>query len=193
MSWVDSRRHHKFHGTKVGLFEGSSWIFAVCRCVSGDEREWAKVVFTVHYGLFFASTRFALFGWAICSMPLFIIARRNSDGSALSQLFLGGLANLHPRLTIVRKVDSGDGSYPSVNTCVHYLKLPDYSSTEIMRERLLAATIEKGFHLNWFIFCVSLVFGMHFSGCSFDCGINDWFTDVAMCNVTNFIDCIFNY
>ncbi|XP_052000987.1 E3 ubiquitin-protein ligase HECTD1 isoform X9 [Xyrauchen texanus] len=60
----------------------------------------------------------------------------------------GGLANLHPRLTIVRKVDAADASYPSVNTCVHYLKLPEYSSEEIMRERLLAATMEKGFHLN---------------------------------------------
>uniref|UniRef100_A0A183DI73 E3 ubiquitin-protein ligase n=1 Tax=Gongylonema pulchrum TaxID=637853 RepID=A0A183DI73_9BILA len=63
-------------------------------------------------------------------------------------LIAGGLMNLHPRLTVVRKVDSGDGSYPSVNTCVHYLKLPDYSSVEIMRERLLTATNEKGFHLN---------------------------------------------
>ncbi|XP_037550874.1 E3 ubiquitin-protein ligase HECTD1 isoform X1 [Nematolebias whitei] len=60
----------------------------------------------------------------------------------------GGLANLHPRLTIVRKVDATDLSYPSVNTCVHYLKLPEYSSEDIMRERLLAATMEKGFHLN---------------------------------------------
>ncbi|XP_051501743.1 E3 ubiquitin-protein ligase HECTD1 isoform X10 [Myxocyprinus asiaticus] len=60
----------------------------------------------------------------------------------------GGLANLYPRLTIVRKVDATDASYPSVNTCVHYLKLPEYSSEEIMRERLLAATMEKGFHLN---------------------------------------------
>ncbi|XP_069065178.1 E3 ubiquitin-protein ligase HECTD1 isoform X4 [Pleurodeles waltl] len=60
----------------------------------------------------------------------------------------GGLANLHPRLTVVRKVDATDASYPSVNTCVHYLKLPEYSSEETMRERLLAATMEKGFHLN---------------------------------------------
>ncbi|GMR47420.1 hypothetical protein PMAYCL1PPCAC_17615 [Pristionchus mayeri] len=65
-----------------------------------------------------------------------------------SNLPPGGLANLHPRLTIVRKVESGDGSYPSVNTCVHYLKLPEYSSSEIMRERLLTACNEKGFHLN---------------------------------------------
>jgi E3 ubiquitin-protein ligase HECTD1 len=65
-----------------------------------------------------------------------------------SSLPPGGLANLQPRLTIVRKVDATDGSYPSVNTCVHYLKLPDYSSESIMRERLLAATREKGFYLN---------------------------------------------
>merc|ERR1712141_334892 len=65
-----------------------------------------------------------------------------------SSLPPGGLANLYPRLTIVRKIDAGDGSYPSVNTCVHYLKLPDYSSEGAMREKLLAATTEKGFHLN---------------------------------------------
>jgi E3 ubiquitin-protein ligase HECTD1 len=65
-----------------------------------------------------------------------------------SSLPPGGLANLQPRLTIVRKVDSTDGDYPSVNTCVHYLKLPEYSSEEILRDRLLAATKEKGFHLN---------------------------------------------
>ncbi|CDK13343.1 E3 ubiquitin-protein ligase [Caenorhabditis elegans] len=65
-----------------------------------------------------------------------------------SSLPPGGLANLHPRLTIVRKVESGDGSYPSVNTCVHYLKLPEYSSSAILRERLLTAINEKGFHLN---------------------------------------------
>ncbi|XP_076816720.1 E3 ubiquitin-protein ligase HECTD1-like isoform X3 [Clavelina lepadiformis] len=65
-----------------------------------------------------------------------------------SSLPPGGLANLTPRLTVVRKVGSGDGSYPSVNTCVHYLKLPDYSSEEILKDRLLAATSEKGFHLN---------------------------------------------
>lgn len=71
-----------------------------------------------------------------------------------SSLPPGGLANLYPRLTVVRKVDgvsgSGcvNGSYPSVNTCVHYLKLPEYDSEEILRERLLAATREKGFHLN---------------------------------------------
>ncbi|XP_044733919.1 E3 ubiquitin-protein ligase HECTD1 isoform X2 [Chrysoperla carnea] len=65
-----------------------------------------------------------------------------------SSLPPGGLANLYPRLTVVRKVDAGEGSYPSVNTCVHYLKLPDYPTEELLKERLIAATREKGFHLN---------------------------------------------
>ncbi|KAK0175018.1 hypothetical protein PV327_008803 [Microctonus hyperodae] len=60
----------------------------------------------------------------------------------------GGLCNLHPRLTVVRKVDAGSGGYPSVNTCVHYLKLPEYPTEDILKERLLAATRERGFHLN---------------------------------------------
>ncbi|XP_012283753.1 E3 ubiquitin-protein ligase HECTD1 isoform X2 [Orussus abietinus] len=60
----------------------------------------------------------------------------------------GGLCNLHPRLTVVRKVDAGSGGYPSVNTCVHYLKLPEYPTEEILKEKLLAATRERGFHLN---------------------------------------------
>ncbi|CAB0012965.1 unnamed protein product [Nesidiocoris tenuis] len=68
-----------------------------------------------------------------------------------SSLPPGGLANLQPRLTIVRKVDAGEGSYPSVNTCVHYLKLPEYPTEEILRERLLTATpkLEFNFELSF--------------------------------------------
>lgn len=65
-----------------------------------------------------------------------------------SSLPPGGLANLHPHLTVVRKDLQTPFVYPSVNTCVHYLKLPEYPSAEILRERLLEAMKEKGFHLN---------------------------------------------
>ena len=63
----------------------------------------------------------------------------------------GGLANLHPRLTVVRKAAEGpgaDGSYPSVNTCLHYVKMPEYSAHDVMRQQLLVATQCRGFHLN---------------------------------------------
>jgi len=63
-----------------------------------------------------------------------------------SSLPPGGLANLHPRLTVVKK--DGEETLPSVNTCVHYLKLPEYESKEMMKSKLLQAIEEKGFHLN---------------------------------------------
>ncbi|KAL8619753.1 hypothetical protein ACOMHN_025839 [Nucella lapillus] len=56
----------------------------------------------------------------------------------------GGLASLSPRIAIARKVGELD-SYPSASICVHYLKLPDYSSLDVLRERLRTAIRVKGF------------------------------------------------
>lgn len=70
------------------------------------------------------------------------------------RLPIGGLKSLSPQLTIVRKGsddDSNSDSYlPSVMTCVNYLKLPDYCSIEIMREKLQTAINEgqHSFHLS---------------------------------------------
>ncbi|CAF0873085.1 unnamed protein product [Rotaria sordida] len=65
-----------------------------------------------------------------------------------SSLPPGGLANLRPRLAVARKVEADDNSYPSVNTCYHYLKLPDYSNQEILKVRLMTACKERGFYFN---------------------------------------------
>ncbi|XP_062224400.1 E3 ubiquitin-protein ligase UPL3-like isoform X2 [Phragmites australis] len=68
----------------------------------------------------------------------------------------GGLAALSPKLTIVRKhpssavntsnstgaTESADDDLPSVMTCANYLKLPPYSTKEIMRKKLLYAILE---------------------------------------------------
>ncbi|XP_056160889.1 E3 ubiquitin-protein ligase UPL3-like [Syzygium oleosum] len=69
----------------------------------------------------------------------------------------GGLAVLNPKLTIVRKhsstastvpsngtgpSESADDDLPSVMTCANYLKLPPYSSKEIMYKKLLYAINE---------------------------------------------------
>ena len=62
-----------------------------------------------------------------------------------SSLPPGGLKNLTPRLQVVRKES---GPYPSVNTCLHYLKLPEYATNQEMKSRLLEATKETGFYLN---------------------------------------------
>eukprot|EP00891_Asterochloris_glomerata_P005589 jgi/Astpho2/5589/e_gw1.00079.2.1_t len=80
----------------------------------------------------------------------------------------GGIAALHPRLTVVRKHTSqssdpalgasaspagsslghqgsgslADGDLPSVMTCANYIKLPPYSSKAVMKERVLYAIRE---------------------------------------------------
>ncbi|BGP25982.1 E3 ubiquitin-protein ligase TRIP12 [Rhodotorula toruloides] len=65
------------------------------------------------------------------------------------RLPIGGFAALDPPLTIVRK-DGGDSVLPSVMSCVNYVKLPDYSSREVLKERILLAVREGagGFHLS---------------------------------------------
>jgi E3 ubiquitin-protein ligase TRIP12 len=70
------------------------------------------------------------------------------------RLPLGGLRALQPRLTVVRKEHvpplTPDHYLPSVMTCANYLKLPDYSSKEILRTRLMTAVHEglSSFHLS---------------------------------------------
>lgn len=72
------------------------------------------------------------------------------------RLPVGGFRSLTPPLTIVRKkVEEEEGEnpdhfLPSVMTCVNYLKLPDYSTIEIMRDKLAMAISEgqHSFHLS---------------------------------------------
>ncbi|ETV90995.1 hypothetical protein H310_14329 [Aphanomyces invadans] len=71
------------------------------------------------------------------------------------RLPIGGLAKLDPTLTVVRKLTaddaaSNDAMLPSASTCTNYLKLPDYTSKQVMRAKLLYC-IEEGqlsFHLS---------------------------------------------
>jgi E3 ubiquitin-protein ligase TRIP12 len=70
------------------------------------------------------------------------------------RLPVGGFKSLSPPLTIVRKTfepdDTPDNYLPSVMTCVNYLKLPDYSTIEALREKLRVAASEGqlSFHLS---------------------------------------------
>lgn len=65
-----------------------------------------------------------------------------------------GFRSLNPQLTIVRKTVDGasspDNYLPSVMTCVNYLKLPDYSSVDVMDVKLRTAYTEgkNAFHLS---------------------------------------------
>jgi len=70
------------------------------------------------------------------------------------KLPIGGFRGLNPPLTVVRKPHeaplTADDYLPSVMTCVNYLKLPEYSSKQVMKEKLRVA-IQEGvgsFHLS---------------------------------------------
>eukprot|EP01106_Pelomyxa_sp_JSP_P016732 TRINITY_DN6389_c0_g2_i1.p1 TRINITY_DN6389_c0_g2~~TRINITY_DN6389_c0_g2_i1.p1 ORF type:complete len:182 (+),score=52.52 TRINITY_DN6389_c0_g2_i1:166-711(+) len=57
------------------------------------------------------------------------------------KLPIGGFKGLNPKFTVVQKQFSAsliaDHFLPSVNCCFYYLKLPAYSSKEIVRRKLL--------------------------------------------------------
>lgn len=62
------------------------------------------------------------------------------------RLPIGGFKNLKPVFTVVLKHSEGDlkpdNYLPSVMTCANYLKLPNYSSSDILEERLMKAVNE---------------------------------------------------
>ena len=73
------------------------------------------------------------------------------------RLPIGGFKNLYPKLTVVQsqnsnfdEFDNPDFHLPSVMTCQNYLKIPNYSSVDILKIKLNVAIEEGGnaFHLS---------------------------------------------
>jgi E3 ubiquitin-protein ligase TRIP12 len=69
-------------------------------------------------------------------------------------LIFAGFKALTPMFTVVCKASeppfTSDDYLPSVMTCVNYLKMPDYTSVNVLREKLFVA-IKEGqgaFHLS---------------------------------------------
>lgn len=62
------------------------------------------------------------------------------------RLPIGGFKDLRPELTVVKKQAEGsltdDDYLPSVMTCANYLKLPNYSTEEVMKRKILQAISE---------------------------------------------------
>ena len=69
-----------------------------------------------------------------------------------SRLPIGGFKALSPKLTVVKKTfdkgDIPDNYLPTVMTCQNYLKLPEYSSYEILKDKLTLAMKEGGKEFN---------------------------------------------
>jgi len=100
------------------------------------------------------STRRAYLQFITGSPKLPIGGRRSYIVTFSDLTFLLGFRGFNPPFTVVRKPHEAplkaDDYLPSVMTCVNYLKLPDYSSKAVMREKLKIA-MEEGvgsFHLS---------------------------------------------
>ena len=87
-------------------------------------------------------------GGTLCPFP-FWGCRSDYDSDCIP-----GFKNLTPMFTVVCRPSeppyTSDDYLPSVMTCVNYLKLPDYSSLDILRERLDVAMREGqgAFHIS---------------------------------------------
>ena len=71
-----------------------------------------------------------------------------------SRLPIGGFKSLSPKLTVVKRTcnpgENPDDFLPTVMTCQNYLKLPEYSSYEVLKEKITLAMNEGNneFHLS---------------------------------------------
>jgi E3 ubiquitin-protein ligase TRIP12 len=59
-----------------------------------------------------------------------------------SRLPVGGLAKLHPKLTIAQVKASNHDTLPSATVCQHYFKLPQDASKEVMRVKVIRAVTD---------------------------------------------------
>lgn len=106
----------------------------------------------------------------LCDLPLAEQRLFVRFVTGANRLPVGGLAKLEPKLTVVRKLaetsESGDDAssgrggssgffgvdavLPSASTCTNYLKLPEYSTRDVLKTRLLFCIREGqgSFHLS---------------------------------------------
>ncbi|TIA99570.1 hypothetical protein E3P94_02149 [Wallemia ichthyophaga] len=92
------------------------------------------------------------------------------------KLPIGGFRGLHPQLTVVRKSPEAgykaDDSLPSVMTCANYLKLPDYSDKDVLKQKLTIAMSEGKAYLDSILASMNFKF-LH---CNFKFDVVNFFT-----------------
>ncbi|ORX59327.1 hypothetical protein BCR36DRAFT_366510 [Piromyces finnis] len=140
--------------TDLQIFE----VKEILQMISNSEEDWTKETLM--------KTIKADHGYSMKSQSVInlieVMSEMNKDEkkeflefiTGTSRLPLGGFKNLNPPFTVVCKTTSSDENpddfLPSVMTCANYLKLPDYKTKEILKERLTTA-IKEGrgsFHLS---------------------------------------------
>jgi E3 ubiquitin-protein ligase TRIP12 len=131
---------------KLDLFN----TFEMSKLINGEQQIWNENILYNHtkcdYGYSHSTKIIQFLFQVLCEFDLEHQRLFLSFVTGSPKLPVGGLAFLKPKLTIVRKVcesnQSPDELLPSVMTCTNYLKLPEYSSKEILKIQLLKAITE---------------------------------------------------
>lgn len=114
-------------------------------------------VFKFEHGYKSSSSVARLLVQVLAELPVESKRKFISFCTGCPRLPVGGFAALNPPLTVVKKELPKEASQsalnmqlPSVMTCANYLKLPDYASPTVLRDRLLVAVNEAdgSFHLS---------------------------------------------
>jgi len=124
----------------------------------GEEEAWEQQVLLQHmttkHGYTQSSPTILALVEVLCGLSLPHRRAFLQFATGSPRLPVGGFKSLSPRLTVVCKTvpDGADPDVylPSVMTCVNYVKLPNYSCQDVLRERLLTAISEgqHAFHLS---------------------------------------------
>ena len=153
-------RDNQVHGAQVGLHQGVSGLPQVCQRAGRDDGEREEAVPAVHHWMFLSAS-------GRSGQPPPQVLRPDN--------YLVILYNVHSqvdhceedrgwwrKLPVSQHVCPLSEGKTAVNFAIRetdspLFQLPDYSSEEVLKERLLAATNEKGFHLNWGLHVVGVV------------------------------------
>merc|ERR1711865_1003978 len=121
------------------------------RLLCGEQKEWTLEELREHtvadHGYTVDSAAVQFFFRTLLELTSDHRRQLLSFATGCPRLPVGGLAALSPKLTIVRSVLESDDCdpddyLPSVMTCANYIKLPNYSSSKVLKEQLLKAIVD---------------------------------------------------
>ncbi|EAY11487.1 hypothetical protein TVAG_248540 [Trichomonas vaginalis G3] len=129
----------------------------ICRIIRGDDpfftRDDLKKNIVAGIGYTFDSPQIGFFIDILCELPAEEQRLVLSFMTGFTRFPPGGLSSISPKITVnMRFMDEGqlpNNELPTVSTCSHIIKIPEYETKEIMKSKLLYACreCETGFNI----------------------------------------------
>lgn len=120
---------------RLRYFSKEELISLIC----GNEEKWDIDLLkenTILEGYTYDSKPIQYFFEILCEMSSDEKRQFIEFSTGCTRLPIGGIKNLNPKLSIIKVINEKDITLPSVNTCFHKFKLPDYTSKKVMLERI---------------------------------------------------------